>query len=838
MENILKREEIMKIFRFLLGAGLLAMLFACNWEIPRSVTVKTSPTLRVPLGTRTNILNGIEGFDTNSMLDPYTDPGSDQYIEGLSLMDVPYGDPVTLLYNMDIIDVALDDFVTETFDPSRIQPEIDSVSFTVPEFNFPNQSIDLEPISADYLVFVPINVPGILEVNGTATLPPIAISFSAFSTVTFEEGNLVFDLSTANGTAGMEVAVNYASVSYGGPSDLVALETMPVPLDGSLSFDLSGITLSSNISLNLDVEIANGGGSAETFDLSVQPSFSSTTTISSASDITIDAVVDGIIDIPLDTPDEFVSAEIGTGDFSVNFNFPAAWNIQTYSLSLTLEQGDGAGGWTELSTVSDTDTTPVVFDLSGLTIDNNDMRMLYTATLLSAANSADFTTPANVGSVTGGISDFTILQIYSEAIDFSETVNEPIDTEINDMVAAVQFDSPVLILSVDNQLPISLQIVIASDALRVNNSFPSTSGSNETWPVFLLPAGGGDAEGELSIPETLTEIDFTVNVSSPNYDSGTNILTMNDVAPGAVYSMSGSASVDLELLSITIDKIDESFEYPDVGAGDPVLDLSAMLDIPIDGLSFSAITATLHNDIGSLPGDAFGIRVHTDDYNGDLEDDYLIGSALVPEYLDGTDIPVNGLSDIIEALPSDLRFYVSYNVTEVTIPTDGSGEHIWAEIEAVMPLQIEVTDPAGYEILDADLQPVIPELEEDLFGRTGGEDDETMNEILGMAESISLHADITNTTGMSAVLEISDTESAFETKTFALENGEQTITIDSDDLAIMINTFPFTPEFHILIPQGIHSFNQGSEANPADISVTAWLEIVTDVEYTVGGEEE
>jgi hypothetical protein len=99
-------------------------------------------------------------------------------------------------------------------------------------------------------------------------------------------------------------------------------------------------------------------------------------------------------------------------------------------------------------------------------------------------------------------------------------------------------------------------------------------------------------------------------------------------------------------------------------------------------------------------------------------------------------------------------------------------------------------------------------------------------------ESIIIHADIENTTGINLRLDMIETDFSLSV---SCVTGPVEIELTSEQIDTVINTIPFNPDISIVIPSGIHQVNTDSS-----FVISTWFEVQTNVEHTIdfkGGEK-
>ncbi len=138
----------MKYIKFFILAGLMIAMAGCEFTSPKRVRIKTDPTMTVPLGTRQNIFRNDIELDTELeelTMETIDGQPNEDYVEGLSIVDVAPGEPKTVHLSTAALDISVSDFAGETLQLDNISQSIDPVDFTVPDLDFADQTIGIDP---------------------------------------------------------------------------------------------------------------------------------------------------------------------------------------------------------------------------------------------------------------------------------------------------------------------------------------------------------------------------------------------------------------------------------------------------------------------------------------------------------------------------------------------------------------------------------------------------------------------------------------------------------------------------------------------------------------------
>ncbi|MFW5744227.1 MAG: hypothetical protein ACOC2D_13205, partial [Spirochaetota bacterium] len=172
----------------------------------------------------------------------------------------------------------------------------------------------------------------------------------------------------------------------------------------------------------------------------------------------------------------------------------------------------------------------------------------------------------------------------------------------------------------------------------------------------------------------------------------------------------------------------------------------------------------------------------------------------------------------------------------------GTGQSLRVALTASIPLAFTSDSARGASELTTESgDPIVPGLEEDMFGRTGvSEEDEEIEEMLRHASRVRLRYDIENNLGIGLMVEITEPADAVRgleefSKEINLSDGPGTIGLDPADIERIASDPVFTPQIHLLLPDGAYGLLTGGNAR-----LSATMEIDTDIEHTfslMGGQE-
>jgi len=884
-------------------AVIAGMLFisSCDFgdmTIPTKANIKGDPVIEVPFGNKLLDLEEL-GLDIVQTLDETADPEA-----GITRVPTLPGEPLALNMQPEGIEIFLADFMTETINIGQVNQTLPEQTFTIPDLAFASTTIEenIAPIPLPGDVGIPsINIGTLGEPSissGSQTLPLVPVSAANFTSITFQGGQLEAVFNTTNASAGLVINVESARIlDTSDGSEIVVASNTPIDVTTGtpLIFPLDGITLPSNFDVELVLDLS--GGDNSNFELAADFSFAGSPAIAAASGINFNQSVGNSSTFPVAVGPEFQQATIGTGDFTINLDV-GTWTGISTAINIDIYQLEADGVTRKLpALVSDsgviTNTGSHVVDLTGMVIDGSDLEVAYTFDMTGTGAEVAF-----VGDGSATDADYEVagdvdpsITLLSEVVvdpgadfDLSQSISEELTQDITDLVDDITFvEDPIIELTINNQLPMDIDITIDSPELgvaSVSNTF--TSGSDNTgtpWTVYLLgsSASPGDTPtltiANIADDDTngTPELDLSIDVAIPGYNPDTDpntpdylTLTNIDVSGGGTdYTFSGSVVADLVVDTVSIASQPFAGAFPEgvldtsdvnniqfltTPSGTPV-DLSTLGDVLPDTLTFSDITGTL--DL-SLPSgiilDVVLTAYYLDETSA-LQTAELISSTGVNS---STSLPLDNLNSLISARPSSLAFYYDIAVTgdSISVSTE-STDKFAALININVPLTI--TSTGDSELLDEFGDPIVQlydpldttltDQDKDFLGRTGLGDE--LNEYLDMAKGVSISGNLTNTIGLDLAAEMvvldefGFEDSAFGSAGFTLGTGPLSIGLTEAQIDYMVLNYPFTPTVRILVPDGTYSILTPNDVNDTvkeygflDLSDLA-IKLETNVDYNV-----
>jgi hypothetical protein len=446
-------------------------------------------------------------------------------------------------------------------------------------------------------------------------------------------------------------------------------------------------------------------------------------------------------------------------------------------------------------------------------------------------------------------------------------------TDITDLVSEITFDSTAKInVTMDNGLPVNLTMALIAPELNIDpaaQNFPALTNTSVDWnglanynmTIASLTDSANDAD---------TDIDMDVIVNLDDGDGDDSILTLSNITipPGGVtYDFSATVTAVLDIAQVVINSATmPSMEFPE---GAETLDFSLLGDFLPDAITFPSISAGLDFDIPAGTGMSMELEVYASytDSLGVPKNLLILGTdsdsdgipetprTLIEADL-GTPLDLSMISTLINERATNIKFHYDVTVSGATVNISGAGESFGAIINAEIPLEMFAATDA--EIL-IDGASVIPAADSDLFGRDGSDDSET-NQYLDFLKSASVNLTFSNPLPHDAATDLLGIRFIMEEdplgldpfileRTLIIKPGVTTslnIGLTPAQIDRMVDDPSFEPEYHIYLMgdfrinnppddiidnidyDGYHSLVEGF-----DLTLAAWMELKSDVDYTI-----
>lgn len=361
----------------------------------------------------------------------------------------------------------------------------------------------------------------------------------------------------------------------------------------------------------------------------------------------------------------------------------------------------------------------------------------------------------------------------------------------------------------------------------------------------------GDYELEPKDP-----LSATIKVTPPGYNKGENTMTIENVLPGASYSLSGEAKIIADWKSITLKDTDAvPFEGSFPAAGAEPIDLSKFTELLPKEIAFKDIGAALFissplKKAGSQTGLSFKGNVSIS--GGDGNSTTLVSDKESLNLVNPVELPAEGkvwsgdlptpsadmgkeITEFLNSRPTSLNLNYSLSLGNGTtieradIPEDGKTS-VKAEIVITLPIKLAVTQNAEFDVFALANIPT----DKDLFGRTEAPaTNEQINDLLKMLTSLNIGIDYNNNLGVALgakvhLLTDKDGKPTL-TKDFILEKGKNTYNLEltGEQIKQVMEAYPFCPRVYVELPSGDVVLER-----EGGIDLSLGVTAVTDINYT------
>ncbi|MBN2628447.1 MAG: hypothetical protein JXA95_17405 [Spirochaetales bacterium] len=361
---------------------------------------------------------------------------------------------------------------------------------------------------------------------------------------------------------------------------------------------------------------------------------------------------------------------------------------------------------------------------------------------------------------------------------------------------------------------------------------------------------------EGSLDELTREMDgFSVDTSVR--DGDTLILNLQQEVLNYDFQelLPGSVSADILIL-----RADVAGQYPDEGE-DPI-DLSLLNTFLSGDMTLPDITAEVNLDFNAISSDTeLSLLLYARYRDNDREIRYLnligtdhngdnIPDEMIPCDTNGT-ITVNTARDLINDRATEVIFFYEMEIRNTLISIDNSGTQIiQASLDAVMPCRLYAREDTA---IRNGGEPAIPAASGDIFGRDSTGDNGGISQYLAMLDSAVIHMTCRNNfpreenafigLGIAVSEETEGMEDFFFAEELMITPGrEDTVRMEITQAMInrMVRDSSFEPQIEIYFPgpgeygkekipfDGYHRLVKGF-----DMDIQVWLEMASDVEYTL-----
>lgn len=436
-----------------------------------------------------------------------------------------------------------------------------------------------------------------------------------------------------------------------------------------------------------------------------------------------------------------------------------------------------------------------------------------------------------------------------EGTKFEHTVSFDFPEEVKKMVEKVVFAENGLgfDLTLNSTLPEGNDVGISINAF--GEDLQETKKDN-----VLSFRKTGDYELEPKDP-----LSATIKVTPPGYNKGENTMTIENVLPGASYSLSGEAKIIADWKSITLKDTDAvPFEGSFPAAGAEPIDLSKFTELLPKEIAFKDIGAALFisspikKGNSETAGTGLSFKGNVSISGGDGNSTTLVSDKKSLNLVNPVELPAEGkvwsgdlptssvdmgkgITDFLNSRPTSLNLNYSLSLGNGTtieradIPEDGKTS-VKAEIVITLPIKLAVTKNAEFDVFALANIPT----DKDLFGRTEAPaTNEQINDLLKMLTSLNIGIDYNNNLGVALGAKVhllTDKDgNPTVTKDFMLEKGKNTynLKLTGEQIKQVMEAYPFCPRVYVELPSGDVVLER-----EGGIDLSLGVTAVTDINYT------
>lgn len=436
-----------------------------------------------------------------------------------------------------------------------------------------------------------------------------------------------------------------------------------------------------------------------------------------------------------------------------------------------------------------------------------------------------------------------------EGTKFEHTVSFDFPEEVKKMVEKVVFAENGLgfDLTLNSTLPEGNDVGISINAF--GEDLQETKKDN-----VLSFRKTGDYELEPKDP-----LSATIKVTPPGYNKGENTMTIENVLPGASYSLSGEAKIIADWKSITLKDTDAvPFEGSFPAAGAEPIDLSKFTELLPKEIAFKDIGAALFisspikKGNSETAGTGLSFKGNVSISGGDGNSTTLVSDKKSLNLVNPVELPAEGkvwsgdlptpsvdmgkgITDFLNSRPTSLNLNYSLSlgngttISKDSLPEDGKTS-VKAEIVITLPIKLAVTQNAEFDVFALANIPT----DKDLFGRTEAPaTNEQINDLLKMLTSLNIGIDYNNNLGVALGAKVhllTDKDGKpTVTKDFMLEKGKNTYNLEltGEQIKQVMEAYPFCPRVYVELPsEDVVLEREGG------IDLSLGVTAVTDINYT------
>ncbi|KAF2955706.1 hypothetical protein [Marinitoga sp. 38H-ov] len=367
----------------------------------------------------------------------------------------------------------------------------------------------------------------------------------------------------------------------------------------------------------------------------------------------------------------------------------------------------------------------------------------------------------------------------------------------------------------NNELPVDVNVKITVPELSINDNFVM---SGENYHEVDLANKTIDLDNPMNFNFEASPVNYDNNILKINITDSNKYLSL-----GSEYTLAATISLDYEL-----DASIKPFSQDIIPESDPLnfeIPISEDTTLTLNDIDINGFNAKI---IGTIPSGLVDNNNKITLYATYTTD--TVKSTNVEIILDNTNIE----KDITEFLKEILKgkdVYMSMKSNNISVSLNDLSDFVF-------DFKIDMTIPLSF-VANKKINITAMKGEEDILGRDPGsnETDLPIDLVLGNEGKLILHLKYNNTSGLKPGLKVvgrADT-TLFEKNLILEENkNEINIVFEKSDVDKIINNNPYYIDFEAYIPQDeIQAFKTDGE-----ISISAWVEVVTDVNVDLFGRGE
>jgi len=595
----------------------------------------------------------------------------------------------------------------------------------------------------------------------------LSLAADAFATATLN-GGVDFSLSTPTGWQNISIVTD-VEIKQG--SNILKSKTMNSYPD---SIDLTGIDIDTN-DLSITVNSTVTGASNSEFT-------TGTVSFNVSPNITVSSVKDAKVNLNTSAskPSELNSVNFASGKMiisatGVNFNdIDGTVDFGTNTYPLTVN-GDNN----------------IELDLTGKTLDG-DINVVINTVSLDMPSNSSFDVNVDISNPS-----FDNIVYSQSGLEQNINQNIAIPDSIGNLVKNVELSNGEVYIEWDNKLPLAIKSSINSSMLGINENIDFTEGTG-THSI--------DLTNKILDFDTYNSVDITAEASPNGYDGSILTITPSTpIMPGDDLTFDATFNVrNLDIGQITIGATTIANDLSD----SPIDLSSSNLDF-LKNINVETIPATINFNLENVSLDASltVLATYTYDDNGTP----TTGVKEIVGNLSNNSVSTD-FATIINRKPSNMTFGYKIETQEAVLNTTGAKVGVSFGLD--FPMKFNVTNDATFiDNITTD---------GDLLGRNADNRDQ-INELLDQINSLDLHLNLDNSTGLVVGMKLYNGSTLIDTVTLS----DPTISLNGliDEIK---NNDPFVLTIEPFIPSGIYSLNSNGQ-----LDISFWASLDTELDLPI-----